>query len=321
MEATEQPDVMDLIIQRPEPEATEDVEDTPDVAEETEAEEPDGGDEPVNDAAEDSGEQDDDEPAQEEAEQDEQTFTVKVDGEDRQVSLDELTRSYAGQGYIQKRMQENAAKTKEVEGVYSEVMQMRENLAQLIQQVNQGDLLTPPKAPDASIREKDPVRYMRERDAYDAAMREYNDQQQQLQQFSQQQTEAQQRAMEAYQATQMRELSARIPELADPEKGPVLARQLTDAGQSYGFAPDEIGQVMDHRALLILHDAMKYRQSQELREKAAKKAEQARPIVKPNAQRSEGTSRKKAQEAARNQMRRTGSVDDVAAWLISNSKP
>lgn len=314
---------MDLIIQRPAQEETAETE-------AVETEEVEATDEPeaVEEAEEDAGEaeqaepeQDDDEPAQEEADEEPQTFTVKVDGEDRSVTLDELTRSYAGQGYIQKRMQENAAKTKEVEGVYSDVMQMRENLAQLIQQVSQGDLLTPPKAPNPATREKDPVRYMRERDAYDAAMREYNDQQQQLQQFSQQQQEAQQRAMQAYQAGQMRELAARLPELADPEKAPVIAKQLTEAGQSYGFAPEEIGQVMDHRALLILHDAMKYRQSQEMREKAAKKAEQARPIVRPNAQRSEGTSRKKAQEAARNKMRQTGSVDDVAAWLVTNSKP
>jgi len=41
-------------------------------------------------------------------------FTVKVDGEEREVDLEELTRGYSGQKYIQKGMAENAETKKAV---------------------------------------------------------------------------------------------------------------------------------------------------------------------------------------------------------------
>lgn len=312
-------DDLNLILQQPEAEAPAEPEASEDVTDEA-PEAAEAGDEPDEQAGDDVEgiEEDGDEPAKEEAQDEGQTFTVKVDGEDRQVSLDELTRSYAGQGYIQKRMQENAARQKEVEQVYHAFVQEREMLSHLVQQVQSGQLLTPPQQPDASNREKDPLRYMREMDAYNQRKAAYEQQQAQIQQYSTQQAEAQQRALAAYQAEQMRELSARLPEFADPEKGAVLARQLTQAGASYGFAPEEIGQVSDHRAILILADAMKWRQHQDQREKAMKKAETARPITRPGAQRAGDTSQKRASEAKRNSMRKTGSVDDVAAWLMTS---
>ncbi|MFN7002176.1 MAG: hypothetical protein ACK4NW_01955 [Roseinatronobacter sp.] len=261
--------------------------------------------------------------ADDEADDDEQpqSFTVKVDGEDVEVTLDDLKRSFAGQGYIQKRMAENAAKAREVEEVYNAFSQERQMLAHLMQQVQSGQLVTPPTPPDPAMRERDPLRYMRAQDAYQQQRQAYDQQQQQITAYTQQQSEAQQRAMAAYQAEQMRELTARLPELSDPERGPAFARQLTEAAQTYGFAPDEVGQVTDHRAILILADAAKWRNLQQQREKATAKTEQARPIVKPRATKGAEHSVKRQAEAAKNRMRSTGNVDDVAAWLITPKKP
>lgn len=321
MEATDE-HLMSLIMEPKASEAPAE-DDTPqeDVTDEA-TDEPEVQDDPAEDAGEDGedtqADTDDDDPVKEEAAE-QPTFTVKVDGEDREVTLDELTRSFSGQEYIQKRMQENATKAKEAEAVYSEFSAMRDQLAQLIQQVQAGELMTPPKAPDPALRDKDPVRYMRDKDAYDAARAEYEQQQQRLREFTQHQSEAQQNAVRVYRAEQMRELAAKMPDFADPEKGAVLARKLADAGQTYGFAPEEIGQVDDHRAILILHDAMKYRELQGQREKAAKKAEQARPIVKPGAQRPADSGKKKAKDAL-SDLRRTGSDEAALRWLMTPEK-
>lgn len=297
------------------PEETEEAPET-EAPEEIEAEE----ETPVTDdegEGDETPQEDDTDDEAEADEQPEQMFTVKVDGEDREVTLEELTRSFAGQGYIQKRMQENATKAREVEELYGYLQQERAQMAQLYQQFQSGDLLAPPKAPDASLREKDPLRYMRERDAYEQQKTAYDQQQTQMQQLTTQQSQAQQQAMQAYQAEQMRELAAKLPEIADPEKGAILARKLSEAATSYGFAPDEVGQISDHRALLILHDAMKYRATQEQREKVQAKVEKARPIVKPTAQRSAELGRKKQADAARSKMKQTGDITD---WLLTPSK-
>ncbi|WP_353144775.1 hypothetical protein [Paracoccus sp. (in: a-proteobacteria)] len=310
-------DIMSLIVEQPEQAAPAEVE-TPEVETgATDAQDVDGevtADEDVAESVE--GAEDDQDADQDEDQGQPEYLTVTVDGEEQQVTLDDLKRSFAGQGYIQKRMQENAAKAKEVEAVYQSFIAERAQLAHLVQQVQSGNLLAEPKKPDPALRQRDPIAFTTAWDAYHESKAAYDQQQSQIAQYTQQQSETQQRALAAYQAEQMRELSARLPDLADPEKGAVLARQLTEAATEYGFAPDEVGQVTDHRALLILHDAMKYRQLQGQREKAQAKAEQARPISKPKAQKT-ADSGKKQSEVARNRMRQTGNVDDVARFLIT----
>lgn len=308
---------MNLIVDTPEQEAPEPEETNEVEAEPTEAQESDEAETEAVEADSVEDAEDDQETDKDEDQEQPEYFTVTVDGEETKVTLDDLTRSFAGQGYIQKRMQENAAKAKEVEAVYQSFIQERAQLSHLVEQIQQGNLMAQPKAPDQALLNSDPVKYHREWANYQQQKTAYDQQQQQITQYTQQQTETQQRALAAYQAEQMRELAARLPDLADPEKGAVLARQLTETASEYGFAPEEIGQVSDHRALLILNDAMKWRHLQGQREKATKKVEQARPIVKAKAQKSADSSSKKQADAAKNRMRQTGHVDDVAKFLIT----
>ena len=54
-------------------------------------------------------------------------------------------------------------------------------------------------------------------------------------------------------------LSQRIPEIADPKKGDAIKRGLVEAGTHYGFSEAELGNVRDHRYILAMYDAMRYR--------------------------------------------------------------
>ena len=66
---------------------------------------------PEEDALEEEAEEGDEEDEAEEAEdagQTEELYTVKVDGSEQEVTLEDLKRSYSGQAYIQKGMQETA---------------------------------------------------------------------------------------------------------------------------------------------------------------------------------------------------------------------
>ena len=61
-----------------------------------------------DDQADPGEETEGDEPEHSEAVEEPQTFAVKVDGREMRVTLDELTRGYSGQAFIQKGMQEVA---------------------------------------------------------------------------------------------------------------------------------------------------------------------------------------------------------------------
>ena len=248
-----------------------------------------------------------------------QRFKVKVDGQELEVTLDDLKRSFAGQGYIQKRMQEVAAVRKEAENVYNALNEERAQLAQALA-VYQQQLSAAgnPQPPSKELLKTDPIRYLEE----EAAYREGMEQRQQLAQqqaiLMQQQSEQQKRAYAAYLAEQAQLLTQRIPDFADAKKAGELKRALIETGaQHYGFSPDELQAVSDARHVAVLHDAMRYRQLMAGKERVQEKVAQVnRPVVRPGAKRTETSGKTIEANKARARMKSTGSVDDVAAFLL-----
>ncbi|MDF3607561.1 hypothetical protein PE067_16255 [Paracoccus sp. DMF-8] len=265
-------------------------------------------------AADEGDEDDDDE--QDEGPQ-EQRIIVKVDGEEREVTLDDLKRSYSGQAYIQKGMQEAAEAKKQAEAVFQQLQEGRNAVAALYQRMQAGQLALAPTPPDPELINTDPFGYLRQKEAFEVKLQEYRQQQAQIQQAIGQQSQADEHAMRVYAAEQARELSRHIPDFADAEKAGALGKKLVAAGDAYGYSAEEIGGVMDARAIRVLHDAMQWRALQGAKKTVEEKAQKARPIVKPGAKAAESTGRKGQAEKARAQMHKTGSVDDVAKYLLT----
>ena len=93
---------------------------------------------------------------------------------------------------------------------------------------------------------------------------------------------------------------------------------MLQAGQNYyGFDQTELGAIADARYLNVLNDAIKYRELQAARGEVDQKAQNARPVVKPGVKRTERSSQQKKVREAASRMRQTGSVDDVAKFLLS----
>jgi len=64
-----------------------------------------------------------------------ETYMVKVDGQEQEVTLDELKRGYSGQKYIQKGMTEVAENRKNFDKLQNEVSQERQLLQQMLEQL------------------------------------------------------------------------------------------------------------------------------------------------------------------------------------------
>lgn len=60
---------------------------------------------------------------------------------------------------------------------------------------------------------------------------------------------------EQHLASEARHLAERFPEWSDPTTGPVLKSKVSQYAASIGFSPQELGNVTDHRLLLVLRDA------------------------------------------------------------------
>ena len=284
-----------------------------DVAESNDDVEASGDD--IEDAEYVEGDQIDDDDLVEAAE-DTNLIPVKINGKEERWTLDQLKQSAAGQGYINQKMQENAALEKQYKEQAQALAQQQQQVLAIYQQAQQGGLQAP-TPPSKELFDQDPIGYMEAKLTYDEAKAAHDQQLYQLQGMHQQQAQQQQAARQAYLAEQAEVLKQYIPEIADPKKGEMLKTEIMDTGIHYGFTPEEMAGVSDARYVRALNDARKYRQLVANKQKSQSKADGVRPVVKAGAKKrpdGQAATRKKAQQ----RLQKTGSIDDALSLMLKS---
>ena len=159
-------------------EAPEELEETSaELEEESDPEETDDSEEDVAeiDDSEEEEVEEDDEGADDADSEEPQLFKVKVDGEEVEVTLEDLKQGYSGQKYVQKGMQEAAAARKQAEQIYEYFSAERKKVVDLVQQIQSGEFLRPPVRPSKEMFDRDPLGYVEKHAAYEEAQRNYEE--------------------------------------------------------------------------------------------------------------------------------------------------
>ena len=273
------------------------------------------------DAEDDSEEVDpqDEEDEDEDADQDgPETITVKVDGEEVEVTLDDLKRSYSGQKYIQKGMQEAAQARKQAEEAFNALQSERERLANFVQQVQQTGLQAP-KPPSSELFDTDPIGYMEQKIRYDEQKAQYDRKVQEFQQLSEGQRRAEMQARQAYLQEQSKLLAEYIPDIADPDKGGKVKESILHTAKDvYGFSDQELAAIVDARHVRVLNDARRWQELQASKKQATESVKKkARPMVKA-ASKAKVDPKRAAREKARQRLKQTGSVHDAISLIMDN---
>jgi len=93
--------------------------------------------------------------------------------------------------------------------------------------------------------------------------------------------------------------------------------RLVDRGSElYGYSEGEVRQVMDHRAIRVLEDAIAYRELQSAKSKTQEKVKQSK-VTKTKAKRRQDPKRKQMQQQ-RQRLKRSGSIDDAIALMLNS---
>ena len=223
---------------------------------------------------------------QEEAEELEepQKFRVKAAGEEREVTLDELIKSYQlGTDYT-KKSQAVAEERKAVEAerqAVQEAKAMRDQYAQRLEIIE--SMLNQPQEVENLdyLKETDPIGYavkvaeMSQKEKQLAQVRAERERIMQQQEYDRQQQMRQTIAVES------EKLVAAIPEYADPNKGETLRKEIRSFGKQMGFSDEELANVFDSRAVLTLYKAMQYDKLQSSKPAVNKKVSEAPKAIKP----------------------------------------
>jgi len=240
-----------------------------------------------------------------------QVFSVKVDGKEVEVTLDELQKGYSRTQDYTRKTQQIAEVRKQTEVELQAVRAEREQYAQLLSALeSQVQQVAQPNIDWDRLYQEDPIEWVRQREV----MRDNQEkaaaiqsEQQRLSQLSQQE---QAQFMQQKLQHEQEALLAAIPDWKDAKKAQAEKALLVEFGQKIGFTPDELKNVVDHRAVLMLRKAALYDQMMSKRGNIKPVTNNGPRPAKPGAAgRVSNTT-----EAVRAQQRvaKTGRVDDAA---------
>jgi hypothetical protein len=273
------------------------------------------GDEELLDDADASSDETDPEQSDEEGDSEEeeqpQVFTVKVDGKEVEVTLDELQKGYSRTQDYTRKTQQIAEVRKQTEAELQEVRAEREQYAQLLGALQaQVQQAAQPQVDWDRLYQEDPIEWVRQREMVRENQEKaaaIQSEQQRLAQLSQQE-QAQQR--QALFQQEQEALIAAIPEWKDSKKAQAEKAMLVQFGQKVGFTPDELKNVIDHRAVVMLRKAALYDQMMSKRGQIKPVTNNGPRPAKPGAagRVSSNTEAMRAQQ----RLAKTGRVDDAA---------
>ena len=316
-----------LSLMEPEEDKPEEEEAAPTEEEESTEETQDESLEEEDDAEESEEESEEDEEESEESDEDESDeeplFTVTANGEEIDVTYDELVKGYSRQADYTKKTQEladhrngyNTAK-QEYETALPRLHELQQEYTTALANVIETSLSGMERfnIDWNALKEED-------REEYLMKSMEFNQEKTRIDNLKQQHASEQKKLagqLEAqenqYRKEEMNKLVSIVPELRDPEQGKNIMSHIQEYSASKGFSGQELMGTSDHRMWLVLIDAMLYDTLSKTDVKS-KKVKNKPKVVRSG----KGTSKKqegsKQRAAKMKRLQQSGRVDDAALLM------
>lgn len=223
---------------------------------------------------------DDEEQTEVEDEQEQPTYyKVRVDGEEVEVTLEELQSGYSRQQDYTRKTQELSQQRKTIEQQQQELAQRDAIYSQLLPKLEaqlKGELAGEPDW--NKLYEDDPVGYVREKQLWDEKKEKLQATQAEQQRLQQEAAQKQQEQIAQMVQEGQQKLLELIPEWQDPEVATKDKLAIREYGINVlGYTPQEMDAVYDYRALLGLRNA--WLQSKTVKATKKKPTEKAKARV------------------------------------------
>ena len=238
---------------------------------------------------------------------------LKVNGQEIEVSLDELKAGYSRDSDYRQKTHNLGIEKRELDG-------QRESLRQTydtrLPELN--ELIA---TADATVRQEqgsEDLQKLWEEDPTAAARLDYQMRQRnrQLDDVRNKAREAQTKQYEDFLGTQ-RELAAqKIPEYNDPNKADQFKINMRNSLRNYGFNDQEIGSLADHRFLMVAKDAMSYQNLKDKKPIVQKKVANAPKVVKAGVAKSSTSSGRENIRNKINRLSKTGHLKDAQSAIM-----
>jgi len=240
-------------------------------------------------------------------------YKIQVDGEEREVSLNEALRGYQREETFNSRMRQMVEVAKTIDQRGAEAQQAREAYIQLCQNQEQEFQALIPKEPDwDQLYKQDPAAARQLEQNYKQVYGTLN-------QIRQRREYAQREAYQAHAQQTAQYARAEFDKFRSKNK---LANQtevdnaigaMRRTASAHGFSEDEIGTTYDERMLSILHKAAKYDRMMENKPFPVQPERQG--ALRPGSAPRVGNGAARSMNDAQKRLASTGRVDDAAAVM------
>ena len=191
-----------------------------------------------------------------------QTFTVKVDGEEEAVTLDELLKGYSRTSYFHKKLSELDRERKSLETELNEIRSERTRLSQMLPAL-EAELEKGEQEPDwDKLFQEDPIEFVRQEALWRTRKEKKEKLLQERQRLAQAQQSEQMKVLQQRVKEEGERLITALPEWKNPETAANEKARLLEYGLSMGYSENELSNLYDHRAVLLLHKARLYDEGQ-----------------------------------------------------------
>lgn len=321
------------------PPSDEDGEDTPpvdqDAAEEDDQDKPEGEEPAAEEPEDDTPEWDKPEAAKPDDKTPEgfASPNAKFKLEDgTEVTVADLARNNMFQADYTRKTQAVAQEREVLHQRFAQVQQFEQQLSQQTELTL--DILARliPPEPTPELRSQDPIGYMEARAARDDAVRSlqsvYDAQQNARAQTWQQMTAQQRQAAVQRQQHETENLMLKMPQLRDPKKRTAFANDIVKGATEYGFQPNELSDLVDHRYVMMMADAIRYRRGQQNKGQAKQRAETAQQqrttVPRPAGATRPAVTNNLSEKKALERLSKTGSMEaaiELEMLKAANRKP
>jgi hypothetical protein len=237
---------------------------------------------------------------------------VKVQGQELEVTLDELKAGYSRDSDYRQKTHSLSLEKKQVEEEKSVLRQQYDmKLRELNEAIAGAESITRQQLDPAELQklyEEDPAQAAK----YDFQLRQ---QQEKINQAKARANQAAQAQYNAYLAEQRRLAQERIPEFADPNKSENFRSGVKSTLKTYGFSDQEISTISDHRMLMVIKDAMSYKGLRNSKPIVQKKVANAPKVIKPGVAKTENSKRTDVRNKI-SKLKKTGRLDDAQSAIL-----
>lgn len=250
-------------------------------------------------------------------------YKVTVDGQEQEVTLDELMKGYSRQSdYTRKteKLSQDRKSIDELKNVYTrqneEAKIKRDQYEKQLQVLSEQLKSMQPSVDMDRLYQEDPAEYVKQKAAQDRKKElEMSAKQEQDRILKEKQVESE-KVYSQYLETERKLLAEKLPIYKDKEKAPQFIKNLTEYAKSIGYTDQEISMLVDHRAVVMLANAYRYdkmKKNANLKNKKVTKVSKVVSSSSPNVQDDNDIAKRMKSKKAT--LKKSGKVNDAVSVL------